>query len=158
MQGGFVGYDIHGQDVPRLDKFEGLSTCRTFNLGGDVAGGLALIGSDNIAERNFVGKNICHTILYDKEVHERICAVEPKSRAGELLREGMGMYLQKHKAKKFHDPSAAVCMLHPEIATWIKGKLYYNKGTWGTVYDETGDNMVINLDYDALWNYIAIGK
>ena len=158
MQGGFCGYDLHGEDVPILEKFRGKQTCSTFNLGGYIEGGKRLVSSDFVKERNFIGKNICHTIVYDAKVHEMVGKVTPKDRASELLREGMTMYLERHKeGKKFHDPSAAVCMLHPEIATWVKGKLYYEKGKWGTTLDNNGDNIAINIDYGKLWNFIANG-
>jgi len=158
MQGGFIGYHTHGQEVPRLDKFEGLSTCATFNLGGDTRGGIAYATCKRIRERNWIGKNICHTIVYDAEIHRRVLAVQPHDRAGELLREGMGLYLNRHKEKKFHDPTAAVCMLHPEIATWVKARPYYEKGKWGCYLDEEADNVCINVDENRLWEHIAMGN
>jgi pyrimidine-specific ribonucleoside hydrolase len=157
MQGGFIGYDVHGRKVPRLDKFEGLTTCSTFNLCGDMEGARSYINCAQIKERNFIGKNICHTIVYDRAIHNRVMETKPKNRAGELLREGMGMYLERHSGKKFHDPSAAVCMLHPEIATWVKGKLYEENGKWGTRLDPNGDNIAINIDVEKLWERIAEG-
>ena len=157
MQGGFIGYDIHGQDVPRLDKFEGLKVCPTFNLGGGKNEAFSYTSCKFIGQRNWIGKNICHTIVYDKIIHKIIQAVPPKDRAGELLREGMDAYLEKHSGKKFHDPSAAVCMLHPEIATWVKASPYYEKGKWGCFMDEHGDNVCINIDTDKLWEHIASG-
>jgi inosine-uridine nucleoside N-ribohydrolase len=158
MQGGFIGYDIHGVKVPELDKFKGLTTCLTFNLGGDNEGAMTYISSKMIRERNWIGKNICHTIEYDENVHNFILSIKPHDRAGELLREGMGMYLAKHKSKKFHDPTAAVCMLHPEIATWTKGKMYYDRGKWGATLNENGDNIAIDVDRSQLWNFIAKGE
>ena len=157
MQGGFIGYDIHGQNVPRLDKFEGLTVCPTFNLGGGKNEAATYVTCKHIGERNWIGKNICHTLVYDREVHKIIQDVEPKDRAGGLLREGMDMYLAKHKGKKFHDPSAAVCMLHPEIATWVKASPYYEKGKWGCFLNDDGDNVCINIDTDKLWEHIAEG-
>ncbi|MFA5758772.1 MAG: nucleoside hydrolase [Clostridia bacterium] len=158
MQGGFIGYDIHGQNVPKLQKFENLTVCPTFNLGGDKKGAMEYIESKNILERNWIGKNICHTIIYDKNIHNIILSNKPKNRAKELFIEGMNIYLNKHSEKKFHDPSAAACMLHPEIATWVKGKLYYDKGKYGTILDENGDNIAINIDYDKLWEHIRLGE
>jgi len=145
--------------VPQLDKFKGRKTCATFNLNGDVNGATAFL-SANIQERYFIGKNVCHTIIYDTEIHKRILQTSPKDRASELLREGMGMYLNAHPSgKKFHDPSAAVCHLHPDIATWVNAKLYREKGEWGAKIDgQTKDQIAVNIDYDRLWDYIAKGE
>jgi len=114
VQGGFVPYNAHDRDVVRLERFEGRDRAGTFNLNGDVKAALAFIACGTPAR--FVGKNVCHTVVYDKAVHEAMRTVTPKQRAGELLREFMGVYLERHEeGKKFHDPTAAVCHLHPEV-------------------------------------------
>jgi pyrimidine-specific ribonucleoside hydrolase len=156
MQGGFIGYDEHGIKVPQLDKFKGRNTVATFNLNGDVKGSTAFLEA-NIQERRFVSKNVCHTIVYNTDVHRRVMQTPPRNRASELLREGMGLYLKRHpKGKKFHDPSAAVCHLHPEIATWVNAKLYREKGQWGAhVNGTTNDKIIVDIDYDKLWEHIA---
>ena len=51
-------------------------------------------------------------------------------RAQEIFVEAMDKYLEKHSEKKFHDPTAAVCHLHPEIGKWVQGKLYNSQGGW----------------------------
>ena len=157
MQGGFIGYDTHGINVPKLEKFIGKETVPTFNLNGYVKGAKAYLNA-RIKERWFISKNVCHTIIYDTEVHKRIMAVPARNRAAELFREGMTRYLKKHPSgKKFHDPSAAVCHLHPEIGIWVKAKLYREKGMWGSHMDINGDNTIVDIDYDKLWDYIARG-
>lgn len=159
MQGGFIGYDEHGINVPQLDKFKGKRSVATFNLNGDVKGAKAFLDAD-IQERYFVSKNVCHTIIYDTQTHKRIMETPPTNRASELLREGMGLYLKKHPSgKKFHDPSAAVCHLHPEIGTWVNAKLYREKGQWGAKIDgTTNDKIIVDINYDKLWEHIATGK
>jgi hypothetical protein len=160
MQGGFLSYDLSDPagtaPWPKIEKFRGLRTCPTFNLNGDVNGAQAFLAAN--IERRFVGKNVCHTIVYDKDRHRNICAVPSSNRATELFREGMDLYLQIHDSKKFHDPSAAVCHLHPEIASWFKGSLYREKGNWGTYFKEDGDDICVTLDYEVMWKYIAKGK
>jgi pyrimidine-specific ribonucleoside hydrolase len=153
MQGGFVSYSLYRPTVT-LDKFEGQNEVSTFNMNGDVKSVFDLL--DTKIQRNFVGKNVCHTILYDQDVHKKVMSTKPKNRASELLREGMSMYLAKHNAKKFHDPTAAVCHLHPECGTWIQGSLYRDHGKWGTKLGGS-DNFLIDIDRDALWNYISEG-
>ena len=71
MQGGFIGYDIHNLPVPRLLKFEGRVTVSTFNLNGCTKGGLNFLQM-NIKERRFVGKNVCHGVIYDNVAHEYV--------------------------------------------------------------------------------------
>jgi inosine-uridine nucleoside N-ribohydrolase len=159
MQGGFIGYDEHGIKVPQLDKFKGRRTIATFNPNGDVKGTQEFLNAD-IMERYFVSKNVCHTVIYDTEVHKRVMETPPQNRASELLREGMGLYLKRHcSGKKFHDPTAAVCHLHPEIATWVNAKLYRKKGEWGANIDGgTNDKIIVDINYNKLWEHIAEGK
>lgn len=151
MQGGFIGYDVHGKtDVVRLDKFEGKVTQPTFNLGGDKESGKLFVSAK--FPKKFVGKNVCHTVLYDISVHERIKSSRPTSRAGELFREAMDYYLKKQPFKAFHDPLAAILHIYPEIGTWVKGQVYYEKGEWGTRLSEDGDDVLIDIDREAFWN------
>jgi pyrimidine-specific ribonucleoside hydrolase len=149
MQGGFCGYELHWPNV-QLDKFQGLKWCPTFNLNGDRPRALAFLNA-KITDRRMIGKNVCHTIVYDKETHAQL---KPKDRASELFKEGMDLYLTKHEGKKFHDPSAAVAHLYPEIVTWIRGKTVKMESGWGTEPDENGDHIAVDIDRQALWNHI----
>jgi inosine-uridine nucleoside N-ribohydrolase len=157
MQGGFIGYDVHGLPVPRLTKFEGKIKVPTFNLGGYKQGALNFLQM-NIKDRRFVSKNVCHGVTYDKTVHDIVRSIPASNRASELLREGMDLRFQSNpEGKVFHDPTAAVCHLHPEIATWVKAKLYYEKGEWGANLDENGDKIIIDIHKEKLWQHIAEG-
>ena len=157
MQGGFVGYDIHAEPgIKRLPKFEGLTTCPTFNMNGDVKGTEALLASDTV--RQFVGKNVCHTIIYNMDRHIFSKMFPPQNRAYELFHETMDMYLEKHGEKKFHDPTAAVCHLHPEIGKWLcGGQLFRANGGWGTKLGGP-DSMLVDIDREKLWEYLWEGK
>jgi inosine-uridine nucleoside N-ribohydrolase len=163
MQGGYVSYeDLEKNGVfptRKIEKFISNSTVPTFNLNGDVKSGELFLAAD-IADRRFVSKNVCHTIVYDAEIHKRIMGVQPKTKAGSLFRLGMGKYLDRHhEGKKFHDPSAAVCHLHPDIATWVRGDLYRRSGGYGTNINADGRSRMIGaLDYDKMWDLIANGK
>jgi hypothetical protein len=99
----------------------------------------------------FVSKNVCHTVVYNREVH---ATLRPKDRASELFKEGMDLYLARHEGKRVHDPTAAVCHLHPEVAIWVRGKLVKQKGGWST---ESGgeDFFAVDLDYERLWQHIT---
>jgi inosine-uridine nucleoside N-ribohydrolase len=151
MQGGFCGYGLHQYPVRRLPQFEGKTWMPTFNLNGDRPGGQAFLDA-YIRERRFVGKNVCHTVVYERHHYEQMTT--PRCRAAELFMEGMGLYLDRHDGKKFHDPTAAVCHLHPEIGTWLWGRVKKIEGGWGTVLHETGDWVLADIDYDKLWEHI----
>jgi len=151
MQGGFLGYNLHNFPCKRLSKFENSVWQPTFNLNGDIPAGLSFI-SANIKERMFVGKNVCHTVIYNRNTHNR--GLKIKDRASELFKEAMDMYLKKHGEKKFHDPSAACCHLHPEIGSWVIGNTKRMEKGWGTELCENGDLILADIDYGMLWENI----
>ncbi len=154
MQGGFIGYHVHGLECDVVDKFVGKTKVQTFNLNASKELAFDFLGA-NINQRSFVGKHICHGVVYDEQLHEKMLAVEPKNKAADLLRDVLGMYLDKHPGgKKFHDPLAAVCHLHPEIATYVKGSLYKEKGEWGVNLADDGDDIAIAIDMEKFWHHI----
>ena len=151
MQGGFLAYDQHNFPCRRLEKFEGKNWVPTFNLNGDRPAGLALMAA-RATERRFVTKNVCHTVIYNKAVHERL---KPHNEPSRMFKEAMDMYLEKHDEKKFHDPTAAVCHVIPEVASWVRGNLMKIESGWGTKLNEDGDYIIADIDYDRLWNHIC---
>jgi inosine-uridine nucleoside N-ribohydrolase len=151
MQGGFLGYDLHPHASVRLPQFEAKTWVPTFNMNGDRKGTEALLKA-NIERRQFCGKNVCHSVVFDKTMYDLMS--KPKDRASELFMEGMSILLEKHEGKKFHDPVAAVCHLHPEVGTWVRGKVQKIESGWGTVLDDKGDFILADLDYDTFWNHI----
>lgn len=155
VQGGFLAYAAHAHPVLHLQKFEGLETVPTFNLNGDVKGAVRFL--ESATPTHFVGKNVCHTVVYDRARHEDVTATPAKSRAGEVLREVMGMYLEGHAEKMFHDPTAAVCHLHPEIGTWVEGTPYRQSGGWGTRVGRSPHRALADIDRDALWRHLREG-
>jgi pyrimidine-specific ribonucleoside hydrolase len=151
MQGGFLGYDLHPHARVRLPQFEGKTWMPTFNMNGDRKGTEALLRA-SIDTRRFCGKNVCHTVLYDRAIYESMS--KPRDRASELFMEGVALLLDRHEGKKFHDPVAAVCHLHPEVGTWVRGRVQKIEAGWGTVLDEAGDYILADLDSDAFWQHI----
>jgi pyrimidine-specific ribonucleoside hydrolase len=149
MQGGFLGYNLYTPKV-RLPQFEGKTWMPTFNLNGDRKGAEVLLKAP-IPDRRFVGKNVCHTLLYDRAMHVMMPAADPDRLATVLFMEGMQSYLKHHEEKKWHDPAAAACHLHPEIGTWLRGRVTKVDAGWGTVADESGDLILADIDRDALW-------
>jgi inosine-uridine nucleoside N-ribohydrolase len=150
MQGGFLGYHLHAPSL-WLPEFEGRTWMPTFNLNGDRRGADVLLNAA-IPERRFVGKNVCHTLLYDRAFHATMPAAASGSPAQTLFMAGMDEYLGTHEAKKWHDPAAAALHLHPEIGTWVRGRVSKIEGGWGTLMDEGGDRILADVDRDALWS------
>lgn len=158
IQGGFLSYSLY-EPKQKLEKFKGCLEVPTYNLNGAKKEAQEIVDSSKIKNLRFVSKNICHTVIYDRSRHQMLKKFPINNKAQELFIKGMDLYLNKHPEKKFHDPTAAVCHLHPEIATWFKGRLYYDKNKWGTRKDENCNSQIIaDIDYDALWNHIATGK
>ena len=70
-QGGFAGEGV----VPpawQLKKFRGLTTCPTWNFGAAARPALTALTCPTIRERLIVGKNVCHGLLYNRVLHERL--------------------------------------------------------------------------------------
>ena len=157
MQGGFLAYNLHDHPVCRLEQFENKTWMPTFNLNGDRPNGEAFLAAD-IGERRMVGKNVCHTILYTQkrwlEFDRQI--VVKNVPAYNLFDEASMLYFEKHTDKKFHDPTAAVLHLHPEIATWVRGRTVKMDQGWGTVLDPGGDYICADIDYDKLWMHLEM--
>jgi len=149
MQGGFLPYKF-GNPKIRLEKFENLDWCPSFNPNGAVKETQKLAAAP-IKTKRFCGKNVCHSVLFDKT---HLAPLKPNSRAAEIFVELAELYFQKHENKKFHDPVAAVCHLHPEIGTWIKGNPVRTKNGWTTELDETGSFILVDLDYNQFWERI----
>src|SRR5262249_28970755 len=82
MQGGCLGSPLYPPSV-RLAQFEGKVWMPTFNLNGDRKGADVLMAAP-IADRRFVGKNVCHTIVYNQAIHDATCA-DPPNAAAELF-------------------------------------------------------------------------
>ncbi|EDM78040.1 hypothetical protein PPSIR1_23524 [Plesiocystis pacifica SIR-1] len=146
-QGGFAGEGV----VPRerqLAKFAGMREVPTYNLNGDPKAALAALACSGIDARHFVSKNVCHGVVYDAAVHERVTAVKDRSPSLALIWKGMDAYLRrKPSGKKFHDPLAACCAIDPSIGTWAEVELYRKGGKWGSRL-EPGSGTRIIVDYD----------
>jgi pyrimidine-specific ribonucleoside hydrolase len=149
LQGGFLGYHLHSPAI-RLPEFEGKEWMPMFNLNGDRRAAQVVLAAP-VADRRFVGKNVCHTVVYDRAVHETMPPPPPDNPAAALFRLAMDLYLEVHPGKKWHDPTAAVCHRHPGIGSWVRGRATKLGGGWGTVADEGGDRVLADVDRAALW-------
>jgi pyrimidine-specific ribonucleoside hydrolase len=151
-QGGFAGDSV----VPpehRLDKFAGRETCATFNFNGDPKSALLALGSENILERRLVSKNVCHGLVYDKEMHSRMTFIQNKNRGLHLLYRGMAHYLERHPSGKlFHDPLAVCAAINPGVLEYREVELYREKGKWGSrLCSGTNTWISIKADHEAFF-------
>jgi inosine-uridine nucleoside N-ribohydrolase len=151
MQGGFLPYHLYPPTC-RLEKFAGKSAMRTFNLLNDADAAKTILTS-NLPLKRFIGKNVCHTIEFNSDQFAKFSP--PKNRAEELFAEGTSFYFEKHKIKKFHDPTAAVCLLHPEIGTWVRGNPLLTAQGYTTELHSKGAFVLADIDRSKLWEHLT---
>ncbi len=131
-QGGFAGDEVVPPEF-RLTKFAGRNTCPTFNFNGDVPGAKLALSTLNIKLRQLVSKNVCHGVVYDQSLHERIQPFQAKHLGLSMIYCGMTEYLKKHpNGKMFHDPLAACTLIDPSICEFREVEVYREKGEWGS--------------------------
>lgn len=148
FQGGFCPYSIYKPQIT-LDKFIDKEYQPSFNPGGDKNTTHRIINKEFSNNLTFCGKNVCHSILYDKEIHKNI---KPHNKASFLFKEIMDHYLKIKECKAFHDPIAACMHVDPSIGVWYNGTPEYLNGSWTT---KPGDcNILVDLDRKLFWEKI----
>lgn len=144
VQGGFAGDSVVPEEY-RLEKFRGRETCPTFNLNGNIEAAKQVIDSKVFGIKRFVSKNVCHGIVYDQAMHERIKPHRHNSAGLNLLVEGMDVYLKnKPEGKAFHDPLAACVAISSDCCEFREVEIYREKGEWGSRLKE-GTNTFISV-------------
>jgi pyrimidine-specific ribonucleoside hydrolase len=144
VQGGFAGDSVVPEEY-RLDKFKGKETCPTFNLNGNIEAAKQVIASNVFRTKRFVSKNVCHGIVYDYEMHERIKPYRHNNAGLELIVEGMEKYLKKKSSgKAFHDPLAACVAISSDCCEFREVELYRERGEWGSRL-KAGTNTFISI-------------
>ncbi len=146
-QGGFAGQSV----VPEqfiLPKFAGKETCPSFNLNADIPAAKLVASTNRIKRKYFISKNVCHGVIYDQEMHERIKPHRHNNIGLNMMVDGMEYYL-KHKpsGKAFHDPLAACAAIDPSIIDFREVEIYREKGEWGSRLAD-GSNTFISISYD----------
>jgi inosine-uridine nucleoside N-ribohydrolase len=161
VQGGFCPYSIHEPEVT-LDKFKDKTSVPTFNFNGDRPGAQLVV--DTFEYANFIGKNVCHTVEFDSsrapKKGDRTETLEVKSgpqphRARWLFEDAAELYFKKHKSKKFHDPTAAVAMVHSKVATWKALSPVKQDAGWTSERKYNKQSVAVDIDYDQLWKHIG---
>lgn len=95
-QGGFAGMGVV-PDHKQLPKFKGRITCPTFNFNGDPHAALRAFTYEGIGERWLVSKNVCHGVIYNKEMHAFVEKHKSGSRHLEWIWHGMDVYLKRKR-------------------------------------------------------------
>ena len=130
-QGGFAGDNL----VPperRLAKFDGRTTCESFNFGGDKKATLAALASPQIARRDLVSKNVTHGFAWGPDLQARLLDRHDLHTGAILAREAMAVYLREHpEGKLLHDPLAACAVLDRDAFLWEEVEVIYERGQWG---------------------------
>lgn len=146
-QGGFAGDNVVPKEY-QLDKFKGLTTCQTFNLNGAPGVVKKALDHKGIQQKFFVSKNVCHGVLYDKEMHEKVRKVKNNYLSLNMIWESMELYLKKKDHKALHDPLAAMCAIDRSIGLWSEVEVYrdHKNGEWGSRLMD-GTNTWIIVDY-----------
>jgi len=157
IQGGFAGDSVVPEQY-RLAKFAGKETCPTFNLNADIPAAKLVIDTKQIHTKRFVSKNVCHGVIYDQEMHERIRPFRHNNKGLDMLVDGMEFYLnQKNRGKAFHDPLAACVAIDPTIVEFREVEIYREKGEWGARLAQSTNTFIsVALDRER-FEQILIG-
>ena len=134
QQGGFAGDTLVAAP---LEKFKGRVTCPSFNPGGAWKETLALLASPRIDQRLFVSKNVCHGVVWTRELQSelkrRLTGKCASSRVGmAMMIDALDRYLEDMgTGKAMHDMVAAACALDESVCDFTKVEIYREKGEWG---------------------------
>lgn len=157
VQGGFAGDNIVSRNHV-LDKFKGKITCPTFNLNGNPQAALNILNSEYIEQKFFVSKNVCHGVVYDKNMHEFMLPHKNKNLGLNMMIDGMSHYIKnKPSGKAFHDPLAACAAINSDICEFKQVELYRTKGEWGSrISDNLNAHISVSVDMDKFKNIMIM--
>jgi len=150
QQGGFAGDNLVAKP---LEKFKGRLTCPSYNPGGAPKDTLMLLEHPSIIRRLFVSKNVCHGVIWDARLHQRVSLAaadpgHPPLRQGLMaMLRGFRACTEKGHSKAAHDLVAAavaldedVCRFSPEVG------IYREHGDWGA-RPRPGTNAYISVGF-----------
>ncbi|MCD6069242.1 MAG: inosine-uridine preferring nucleoside hydrolase superfamily [Bacteroidetes bacterium] len=123
-QGGFAGDNIVPKEH-RLEKFDGMITCPTFNLNGNPIAAEKLL-SLPMQERRLISKNVCHGAIFTKANAELLIPYRQHNKGLDLFLQAVSI-----KEKALHDTVAALLSIDPSLALWKEVIPYRTKGQWG---------------------------
>jgi inosine-uridine nucleoside N-ribohydrolase len=147
VQGGFAGDGIVPNEL-QLEKFKGHVAAPSHNLLGDSKATKKILNYHPIHGKYFVSKNVCHRVIYDRDLHNLVGDKRSQSQALGLIWQGMDKYFHINpNGKMFHDPLAACCAINPDIAEWREVSLFKEGNAWGARLDDNTDTFII-IDYN----------
>ncbi|MFT3772677.1 MAG: hypothetical protein QM820_45375 [Minicystis sp.] len=159
QQGGFAGDNL--VKAP-LDKFRGRITCPSFNPGGAWKQTLALLGAHRVERRLFVSKNVCHGVVWTREMQTdlkgRQAQNEAAARTGlNMMIEALDSYLEaRGVAKAMHDLVAAACAYDERVCQFEEVEIYREKGEWGArAASGTSTWISVGIDHDRFVEVLA---
>lgn len=164
-QGFFAGDNVVPKEG-RLEKFEGKVTCASFNPGGAPKEALALLASDRIGRRVLVSKNVCHGVVWTKEMHTKLADLlyvrvidhlKLVRHGLETMIYGLDCYLRdKGVGKAMHDIVAAVVALDESVVELKEVNVYRERGEWGAQVKEGTQTWIsVRINQDRFLEMIA---
>ena len=128
-QGGFAGDNIIPKEY-RLEKFDGMITCPTFNLNGNPLAAEALLALP-LTERRMISKNVCHGAIFTKADAELLVPFRNHNKGLDLFLKAVEL-----KEKALHDTVAGLLAIDPSKALWAEVIPYRQRGGWGCLEAE----------------------
>lgn len=157
QQGGFAGDNLVAAP---LAKFAGRLTCPSFNPGGAPKDTLALLADPRIVARRFVSKNVCHGVIWTRELQDQLAARLPGPRRQGLATMIMALDRYMHDkgvGKAMHDLVAAACVLDEAVCEFAEVEIYREKGEWGA-RAQPGSATRISIGFDEPRFVAVLGR
>ena len=146
-QGGFAGDNLVAPEH-RLEKFDGMETCPTFNFNGGPMEAENLLAHPGIKRRLLLSKNVCHGVVYDQALHDKVEAHKQDNIGLTMMYQGMQVYLERRpQGKKFHDPLAVCAAIDESVCEYREVEMYRQRGGWGGRPVE-GSNTFISVAFN----------
>jgi inosine-uridine nucleoside N-ribohydrolase len=147
VQGGFAGLGVVPETL-QLDKFKGKITVPSHNLVGDTKATKKILNYQPKQGKYFVSKNVCHRVIYDRDLHKLVDTKRGQSQSLDLIWQGMESYFDSNpNGKMLHDPLAACCAIDPHIGEWREVSLFKEGNGWGASLDDNTFTYII-IDYN----------
>jgi inosine-uridine nucleoside N-ribohydrolase len=137
-----------------LPKFKGMKECPTWNLGGACKQAEYLLKCDRIGRRYFISKNVCHGILYNKEIHKEL--KKENGKFAQIFQNAMDKAYYGREKKNDRGNGRQEKKIH-DICTFREVSLYRMKNGWESVLQQ-GSNTFISVDYDKdlYWKMLTL--
>lgn len=149
IQGGFAGEGVVPEHL-QLNKFRAKTTVPSHNLIGDKKATQKILQYQPTHGKYFVSKNVCHRVIYDRDMHQLVDKKRTQSRSLDLISQGMKTYFGINpNGKMLHDPLAACCAINPDIAEWREVEIIKEGSSYGAkLADNTNTDIIIDYNHN----------